>query len=291
METSELLKKIRAIEIKTRGLCSQLFSGEYHSAFKGQGIAFAEVREYQWGDDIRSIDWNVTARMNTAFVKEFEEDRELNIVLMIDASRSGFFGSQQELKSELITEIGALLSYSATQNNDKAGAIFFTDRIEKYLPPKKGRSQTLQLIRELIDIAPSSPGTDLSRALLFLDHVLKKRSVVFILSDFIASDYETELRIVARRHDVIGIHVYDERERVLPDVGLMRMQDAETGETVFIDTSDSRVRNAHAKYFDSKQEYFENAFLHSGAEVLNISTASNYTQALMAFFERRLKRA
>ncbi|MFI5134844.1 MAG: DUF58 domain-containing protein [Chitinophagales bacterium] len=285
------MKKIRTIEIKTRGLCSQLFSGEYHSAFKGQGVAFAEVREYQWGDDIRSIDWNVTARMNATYVKEFEEERELNILLLVDASRSGFFGSQKELKSDLITEIGALLSYSAIQNNDKAGAIFFTDRIEKYLPPKKGRSQTLQLIRELIDIAPASPRTDLSQALLFLDHVMKKRSVVFILSDFIASDYETELRIVARKHDVIGIHVYDERERELPDVGLLRMQDAETGETIFIDTSDLRIRNAHARYFDSKLEYFEKAFLHSGAEALSISTASNYTQMLMSFFERRLKRA
>jgi len=291
METSELLKKVRKIEIKTRGLCSQIFSGEYHSAFKGQGIAFAEVREYQWGDDIRSIDWNVTARMNAAYVKEFEEDRELNILLLVDASSSGFFGTQRELKSDLITEVGALLSFSAIQNNDKAGAIFFTDKIEKYLPPKKGRSQTLRIIRELVEMAPTSPRTDLAQALLFLDHVMKKRSVVFILSDFIASDYETELRMIARNHDVIGIHVYDQRERELPDVGLLRIQDAESGESTFIDTSDPRVRNAQARYFDLKKEYFEKAFLHSGADAITISTGSNYTQALMQFFESRLKRA
>ncbi len=291
METSDLLKKVRKIEIKTRGLCSQLFSGEYHSAFKGQGIAFAEVREYQWGDDIRSIDWNVTARMNAAFVKEFEEDRELNIILLVDASRSGFFGSHYQLKTDLIAEIGALLSFSAIQNNDKAGAIFFTDRIEKYLPPKKGRSQSLRIIRELVDIAPTSTRTDLAQALLFLDHVMKKRSVVFVISDFIASDYETELRMIARKHDVTGIHIYDERERDLPDSGLLRLEDAESGESIFVDTSDRRVRLAHAKYFEQRKEYFERAFIHSGAEALNISTASNYTQILMSFFERRMKRA
>jgi uncharacterized protein (DUF58 family) len=240
METSELLKKVRKVEIKTRGMVSELFSGEYHSAFKGRGISYSEVREYQVGDEIRSIDWNVTARMNHPYVKVFEEERELVIVLMVDISRSTLFGTLKEFKRDMINEISAVLAYSAIKNNDKVGAIFFSDKIEQFIPPHKGSSHLLRIIRELLNINPSSGGTDLVSAFSFLNNVMKKQSVVFVLSDFISSDYEPMVRITARKHDVTGIHIYDKREMEIPDIGLMQITDAETGKTICVDTSDGK---------------------------------------------------
>ncbi|MBA3649597.1 MAG: DUF58 domain-containing protein [Chitinophagales bacterium] len=288
METAELLKKVRTIEIKTRGLCSDAFSGEYHSAFKGRGMSFSDVREYQPGDEIRSIDWNVTARLNHPYVKVFEEERELSIMLLIDASRSMQFGTVRAMKHELISEISAVLAYSAIKNNDKVGIIFFTETIEKFIPPKKGRSHVLRIIRDLIDFKPSSAGTNIFAALHFLNNIMKKQSVVFLLSDFLNYGYDPMLRIASRKHDLVGIHVYDKRERELPDAGLSFFTDAETGKKVCIDTSDKSVRKEYGISFIENLSRLKTTFLQSGAEMVSISTAENYIRALMNFFVKRI---
>ncbi len=290
METSELLKKVRKIEIKTRGVSRQLFAGEYHSVFKGRGMSFSEVREYQPGDDIRSIDWNVTARLNHPYVKVFEEERELTTMLMIDISGSAFFGAYKQFKNELITEICAVLAFSAINNNDKVGVIFFTDKIEKFIPPKKGRSHILRIIRELVNLKPSSSGTDVGAAVTYLNNVLKKRCIVFVISDFMVGEYEQPLRIAGRKHDFIGIHVFDPREQEIPDVGMIRVKDAETGKLIWLDTSDSTMRYAYRKHFRENYNYFKYTFLSSGADIISVSTTEDYIRELMTFFKRREKR-
>jgi uncharacterized protein (DUF58 family) len=290
METSELLKKVRKIEIKTRGVSRQLFAGEYHSVFKGRGMSFSEVREYQPGDDIRSIDWNVTARLNHPYVKVFEEERELTTMLMVDVSGSSFFGAYKQFKNELITEMCAVLAFSAINNNDKVGVIFFTDKIEKFIPPKKGRSHILRIIRELLDLKPSSNGTDVGAAITYLNNVLKKRSIVFVISDFMVGEYEQPLKIAGRKHDLIGFHIYDRREEEIPNIGLIKAKDAETGKLRWLDTSDKYVRDAYMKHYKENFNYFKYTFLSSGGDIISVSTTDNYISALMAFFKKREKR-
>jgi uncharacterized protein (DUF58 family) len=287
METRELLKKVRKIEIKTKGLSRHLFSGEYHSAFKGRGMSFSEVRNYQVGDDVRNIDWNVTARTGEPHVKIFEEERELTVMLMADVSQSSFFGTTEQFKQALLTEICAVLAFSATQNNDKVGAILFSDQIEVFIPPKKGRQHILRIIRELIDIEPRHAGTDIGQALQFFNNVVKKRSICFLISDFQAPDYETPLRIAARKHDLIGIHLYDPREANLPKAGLLRAFDAETGQAGWIDTSSDRVRRQFAEAFQAKAERFLTTFRRSGADTLSLPAGDNYVNALLQFFKKR----
>jgi len=289
MDTTELLKKVRKIEIKTKGLSKQMFSGEYHSAFKGRGMSFSEVRSYQYGDDVRNIDWNVTARTGIPFVKIFEEERELTVMLLIDVSQSAYFGTVNQLKQGIITEISAVLSFSAIQNNDKVGVIFFSDKIEKFIPPKKGRPHILRIIREMIDLRPDRPGTDLGEALRYFNNVVKKRSICFVLSDFMMRGYETPLRIAARRHDIVGVHIYDLREQEIPDIGLVRAKDAETGETTWIDTSSAYLREQHTQWFQENLDYFKNAFVKSGTDFVSIRTDENYVTALLNFFKKRNK--
>ncbi len=289
METAELLKRVRKVEIKTKGQCSQLFSGEYHSAFKGRGMAFSEVREYQPGDEIRAIDWNVTARMNHPYVKVFEEERELLVMLLVDVSASCMFGTFRQSKKELITEVSAVLAYSAIRNNDKAGMLLFSDRVEQYIPPKKGSSHILRIIRELLDITPVDKGTDLVMALQFLNKVMKKQAVVFVLSDFMSPDYESTLRITARKHDVIGIHVYDQREAGLTDAGLLQVTDPEHGNLVCIDTSSAAVRKSYAERYQFHHRQVENILRRSGVDAITIGTHDNYIRTLMTLFERRTK--
>ena len=279
METSELLKKVRKIEIKTKGLSKHIFSGEYHSAFKGRGMSFSEVRNYQYGDDVRNIDWNVTARTGEPHVKIFEEERELTVMLLIDMSRSSFFGTVQQLKNELITEICALLAFSAINNNDKVGVIFFSDRVEKYIPPKKGRQHILRIIRELIDFHPAGTATDIGEVLRFFTNVIKKRSICFILSDFLTRGYEDPLRIAARRHDIIGVNLIDPREEELPNVGLIRAVDAETGKVQWIDSSSYAVRKQYVDWFQDKFRYFKVTFVKSGAARVIIRTNESYFNA------------
>ncbi len=287
MDTNELLQKVRKIEIKTKGLSKQLFSGEYHSAFKGRGMSFSEVRGYQYGDDVRSIDWNVTARTNTPYVKIFEEERELTVMLLIDVSQSAYFGTVNQLKQGIITEISAVLSFSAIQNNDKVGVLLFSDHIEKFIPPKKGRSHILRIIRELVDFQPNSHGTDLAQALRYFNNVIKKRCIGFVLSDFMARGYEAPLRIASRRHDLIGVHLYDPKEQNLPDVGLIRAKDAESGELAWLDTSSPQLRAKYALWFKDNFQYFKTTFARSGTDYVSIRTDENYVTALLNFFERR----
>lgn len=287
MDTTELLKKVRKIEIKTKGLSKQMFSGEYHSAFKGRGMSFSEVRNYQYGDDVRNIDWNVTARTNIPHVKIFEEERELTVMLLIDVSQSAYFGTVNQLKQGIITEICAVLSFSAIQNNDKVGVIFFTDKIEKFIPPKKGRSHILRIIRELIDFHPQDSGTDIGEALSFLNNVVKKRSICFILSDFMGRGYEAPLRIATRRHDVVGVHIYDPKEQALPNVGLLRVRDAETEELAWLDTSSAYMREMYANWFRENFNYFKTTFAHSGTDFVSIRTDENYVTSLLSFFKKR----
>ncbi|MBK8490645.1 MAG: DUF58 domain-containing protein [Saprospirales bacterium] len=287
METRELLKKVRKIEIKTKGLSRHLFSGEYHSAFKGRGMSFSEVRAYQYGDDIRNIDWNVTARTGDPFIKVFEEERELTVMLLVDVSQSAFFGTTTQLKRELITEICAVLAFSATQNNDKVGAILFSEGIEAFIPPKKGRQHILRIIRELIDIEPGKQGTDIGQALEYFNNVIKKRSICFLCSDFQANSYETPLRVVARKHDLVGIHLFDPREVDLPDVGLIRARDAETGRLGWIDTSSKRIRQRFSESFRQKEERFLTSFRRNGADTLRIQTGESYVNVLLQFFKKR----
>lgn len=288
METSELLKKVRKIEIKTKGLSRNIFAGEYHSAFKGRGMTFSEVREYQYGDDIRNIDWNVTARYNTPFVKLFEEEREMTVMLMIDVSGSREFGSMSKLKKNQITEISAVLAFSAIQNNDKIGVLFFSDIIEKFIPPKKGKSHILRIIRELIDFKPEHRKTDISNALRYLTKAIKKRCTTFVISDFIDdNDFEKPLSIANNKHDVVALKIYDKREEELPSIGLVRMLDAETREYQWVDTSSSKVRNAHAKWWIKNQSKVEETFKRSGVDVANIRTDQDYVRSLIALFKRR----
>lgn len=291
METTELLKKVRKIEIKTRGLSNQIFSGEYHSAFKGRGMAFSEVREYMPGDDIRNIDWNVTARFNHPFVKIFEEERELTVMLLVDISASGDYGTRRQFKRELITELCAVLSFSAIQNNDKIGVIFFSDKIEKFIPPKKGKSHILRIIRELIDFHPESNGTDIGGALRYFTNMIKKRSISFLISDFQSSNYSDALKIAARKHDLVGIRIYDRREAELPDVGLIRMQDAETGKLMWVDTSKAYTREHYRRSWEQHEKSLEELFARSGVDQVKIATDQNYVQPLINLFKKREKRA
>lgn len=291
METTELLKKVRKIEIKTRGLSNQIFSGEYHSAFKGRGMAFSEVREYIPGDDIRNIDWNVTARFNHPYVKIFEEERELTVMLLVDISASGDFGTKKQFKRELITELCAVLSFSAIQNNDKIGVIFFSDKIEKFIPPKKGKSHILRIIRELINFKPEGKGTDIGQALRYFTNMIKKRSIAFLISDFQSEGYTDPLKVASRKHDLVAIRIFDQREAELPDIGLVRMQDAETGRTMWIDTSKKSVRNDYRNHWQLTQKETDQIFARTGVDSVKIATDQNYIQPLINLFKKREKRA
>ncbi len=287
METKDLLKKVRKIEIKTRGLSRQIFAGEYHSAFKGRGMTFSEVREYQYGDDIRSIDWNVTARFNHPYVKVFEEERELTVMLLIDVSASGEFGTQGQMKRTLITEISAVLSFSAIENNDKIGVILFSDRIEKFIPPQKGRKHILRIIRELLEYKPQSRGTDISESLRFLTNAIKKRCTAFLISDFRDKGYARSLQIANNKHDVAALHIYDIRETSLPAVGMLRVLDAESGVERWIDTSKSRVRENYAMKWESHLEIMKEIFSRAGVDSVSIHTGEDYVKPLIRLFKHR----
>jgi len=290
MDTSDILKRVRKIEIKTKGLSKHIFSGEYHSAFKGRGMSFSEVRDYTYGDDVRNIDWNVTARTGSPHVKIFEEERELTVMFLIDISNSSFFGTVNRFKSEVNTEVCATLAFSAISNNDKVGAILFTDKIEKYIPPQKGKSHILRIIRELIYYKPEGQATDLDKALVYLNNVIKKRSICFVLSDFLTDNYEAALTIASRRHDIVGIHIYDEKEEELPNVGLLNVKDAETGKVKVIDTSSKKLRNRYSEFFAKHQQFYKSVFTKTGADTIQIKTDEDYVKALLQFFKRRGKR-
>lgn len=288
METSELLQRVRKIEIKTRGLTNNIFAGEYHTAFKGRGMTFSEVREYQYGDDIRNIDWNVTARYNHPYVKIFEEERELTVMLLIDVSASRNFGTVSKLKKNQITEIAAVLAFSAIQNNDKIGVIFFSDKIEKFIPPKKGHTHILHIIRELIDFTPERKQTDITLALQYLTNAIKKRCTCFLVSDFMDEhDFEHPLLIANKKHDMVALRVYDRRENELPPVGLLYLKDAETGERIWVDTSDRRVRDEYKKYMRIREKDLERVFKRSGVDVATISADEDYVRALITLFKKR----
>ena len=288
METEELLQKVRKIEIKTKGLSNNIFAGEYHSAFKGRGMAFSEVREYQYGDDIRDIEWNVTARFNKPYIKVFEEERELTVMLLVDVSASHDFGTKVQTKRDMVTEIAATLAFSAIQNNDKIGVIFFSDRIEKFIPPKKGRKHILYIIRELLDFKPESSRTNIQQAVEYLTQVIKRRCTCFVLSDFIDErDFRQPLTIANRKHDVVAIQVYDRRIAELPDVGLMRVKDAETGHLQWVDTSSRRVRNAHAQWWRDRQAVLDDTFTRSNVDHVSVRTDQDYVVALRNLFAQR----
>lgn len=287
MDATELIKRVRRIEIKTKGLSQQIFAGEYHSAFKGKGMAFSEVREYQYGDDIRNIDWNVTARFNHPFIKIFEEERELTVMLLIDVSGSREFGSQMRLKKNLITELSAVLSFSAISNNDKIGAILFSDRIEKFIPPKKGRQHTLRIIRELIDFEPQNRGTYISGALQYFTNVIKKRSTSFLISDFMDENYEDALKITSKKHDLIALHIYDQREAEIPNVGMVYMKDAETGQKVWVDTGRKSVRNRYQDFWKMRNSRIKTLFDKHGIDHESIGTNQDYVKPLMNLFKKR----
>ena len=287
MDTKELLKKVRKIEIKTRRLSDHIFSGEYHSSFKGRGMAFSEVRQYQYGDDIRSIDWNVTARYNETYVKVFEEERELTMVLMVDVSGSELFGTTKQFKKETITEISATLAFSAIQNNDKVGLLLFSDEIELFIPPKKGKSHVLRIIRELIEFHPKSKKTDITQALRYLSNVMKKKAIVFVLSDFMDDGYDSALKIVGRKHDVTGIRVYDKYEEEIPKLGMIPMLDAETGKTILVNTNSKTVRTNYKGHYLKTVDYFENTFRRSGSGIINNRIDESYVKKLLGYFKRR----
>ena len=288
MEYEELLQQVRKIEIKTRRLSNNIFAGEYHSAFKGRGMAFSEVREYQYGDDIRDIDWNVTARFDKPFVKVFEEERELTVMLLVDVSGSLDFGTQQQTKREMATEIAATLAFSAIQNNDKIGVIFFSDKVEKFIPPKKGRKHILHIIRELLVFEPTSQKTDIGTAIEYMTNAIKKRCTVFLLSDFFdRKDYSNQLTIANRRHDVVAIQVYDYRMTELPDVGIIKMRDSESGEDILVDTSSRAVRRAHHEWWIKYQGWLRNVFTHSNVDCVSVRTDEDYVKALLGLFRRR----
>ena len=288
METSEIIKKVRKIEIKTRGLSSNIFAGQYHSAIKGRGMAFSEVREYQFGDDVRDIDWNVTARFHRPYVKVFEEERELTVMLLIDVSGSLDFGTQKQMKRDMVTEIAATIAFSAIQNNDKIGVVFFSDKIEKYIPPKKGRKHILYIIRELLDFQPESKKTDVKQAVEFLSNVQKRRTTTFVLSDFyVRNDFLQSLQIANRKHDVVAIQVYDQRARELPDVGLMKVVDAETGFEQYIDTSSKRLRDAYRKYWMDRQTQLMETFNKCNVDNVSIATNEDFVKSLLILFKQR----
>ena len=287
MDTKELLKKVRKIEIKTRRLSDHIFGGEYHSTFKGRGMTFSEVRQYQYGDDVRSIDWNVTARYNEPFVKVFEEERELTMMLMVDVSGSEFFGTIDRFKRVVLTEISATLAFSALQNNDKECLILFSGEVELFIPPKKGKSHVLRIIRELLEFEPGSHQTDLSGALKFLSNVLKKKSIVFVLSDFMASDYEQTLRITGKKHDLTGIRVYDPMEEELPDLGMVSMKDAETGQIRWINTHSRKIREAYSSHYTKQVTYFRETFARAGCGQLDCRVDESYVKKLLGYFKRR----
>ena len=288
METSEIIKKVRKIEIKARGLSSNIFAGQYHSAFKGRGMAFSEVREYQFGDDVRDIDWNVTARFHRPYVNVFEEERELTVMLLIDVSGSLDFGTQKQMKRDMVTEIAATIAFSAIQNNDKIGVVFFSDKIEKYIPPKKGRKHILYIIREMLDFHPESKKTDVKQAVEFLSSVQKRRTTSFILSDFyVRNDFMQSLQIANRKHDVVAIQVYDQRAKELPDVGLMKVVDAETGFEQYVDTSSKRLRDSYRKYWMDRQSQLQETFNKSNVDNVSIATNEDFVKSLLMLFKQR----
>ena len=287
MDTKELLKKVRKIEIKTRRLSDHIFGGEYHSTFKGRGMTFSEVRQYQYGDDVRAIDWNVTARYNEPFVKVFEEERELTMMLLADVSGSELFGTSNSFKKEIITEISATLAFSALQNNDKVGLILFSDEVELFIPPKKGQSHVLRIIRELLEFSPASKKTNVAEALKFLTNVIKKRAIVFVLSDFICEDYERTLKITGNKHDLTGIRIYDHREEKIPNLGVVQMQDAETGHSMLVNTQSKKVRQSYAEYYKDRVTYFKEIFKKSGCGTLDCRVDESYVRKLLAYFKRR----
>ena len=287
MDTKELLKKVRKIEIKTRRLSDHIFGGEYHSTFKGRGMTFSEVRQYQYGDDVRTIDWNVTARYNEPYVKVFEEERELTMMLMVDVSGSEHFGTVNQFKKEMITEISATLAFSALQNNDKVGMILFSDQVELFIPPKKGKSHVLRIIRELLEFQPKSRKTDLNEALKYFSNVMKKKAIVFVLSDFMTEGYETTLKIVGNKHDVTGIRVYDPKEEQMINLGVVQMQDAETGEVHLVNTSSKKVRRSYEAFYREKVAEFKNAFTKSGAGILQCRVDESYVKKLLGYFKQR----
>lgn len=288
MDTKELLKKVKKIEIKTKRLSNHLFSGEYHTSFKGKGMTFSEVRQYQYGDDVRAIDWNVTARTNEPHIKVFEEERELTMILMVDISGSQKFGTNNQLKAEVVTEIAATLAFSATQNNDKIGLLLFSDGIELYIPPKKGKSHVLRIIRELIEFKPKSNQTNLNQALEFLSATQKKKAIVFLISDFIVQDdYEKTLKIMSRKHDLTAIRVYDEKEEILPNVGLVLMKDLETNQNQWVNTGSLEIRKNYAKYFAEKTKTFQLTFAKAGAGVVSSKVGESYVKKLLVYFKSR----
>ena len=288
MDTQEILSKVRKIEIKARGLSDNIFAGQYHSAFKGRGMAFSEVREYQYGDDIRDIDWNVSARFHRPYVKVFEEERELTVMLLIDVSGSLDFGTTRTMKKDMVTEIAATLAFSAMRNNDKIGVIFFSDKIEKYIPPKKGRKHILFIIREMLDFHPESRKTDVKMAVEFLTRVMKRKCTAFLMSDFyVRNDFEQVLTICNRKHDVVALQVYDPLAKELPDVGLLNVVDAETGHEMYIDTSDRRLRNAHRSYWEHRQKVLDEVFSRSNVDNVSIATNQDYVKSLMSLFAMR----
>ncbi len=287
MDTKELLKKVRKIEIKTRRLSDHIFSGEYHSSFKGRGMTFSEVRQYQFGDDIRSIDWNVTARYHEPYIKVFEEERELTMMLMVDISGSESFGTQQQFKKDILTEISATLAFSAIQNNDKVGLLLFSDEIELFIPPKKGKTHVLRIIRELIEFEPKSKKTDLTFALRYLSNVMKKKAIVFILSDFVDSGYDNALKIVGKKHDVTGIRVYDKLETILPKLGMVPMRDVESDKIILVNTNSKTVRTSYRANYLKTVDYFEDSFTKSGSGVINTRIDESYVKKLLGYFKRR----
>lgn len=287
MDTKELLKKVRKIEIKTRRLSDHIFGGEYHSTFKGRGMTFSEVRQYQFGDDVRNIDWNVTARYSEPYIKVFEEERELTMMLVADVSGSKFFGTDKQFKNEIVTEIAATLAFSAMQNNDKIGLILFTDEIELFIPPKKGKSHVLRIIRELLEFKPSSKKTDLAQAIKYLSNVMKKKAIVFVLSDFITDGYEQTMKIAANKHDITGIRIYDQREEKIPSLGIVQMEDEETGELALINTSSKKIRTNYEVYYKERVAYFKETFKRSGAGVIDVRTDESYVKKLLGYFKRR----
>ena len=287
METTELLKKVRKIEIRSRGLTRQIFAGEYHSAFRGRGMTFSEVREYQFGDDIRNIDWNVTARFGHPYVKIFEEERELTVMLLVDISQSGNFGTIASTKREMMTEIAAVLAYSVIANNDKVGLLLFSDRVEKYIPPKKGRAHMLRIIREMLGFEPAGSGTSLAEPLRYLTNVIRKRCTAFILSDFMAAPFVDSLRIAAGKHDVVALRINDRREKEMPDVGFMKVTDPETGNESWIDTSSARIRKEYADNWRRHEEATKTAFRSCGVDMASISTGEDYIKPLISLFKHR----
>ncbi len=287
MDTKEILKKVRKIEIKTKRLSNHIFSGEYHSSFKGRGMTFSEVRKYHYGDDVRNIDWNVTARYNEPFVKVFEEERELTMLLMVDISASEFFGTKSQLKREVVTEIAATLAFSAIQNNDKVGLLLFSDNVELFIPPKKGKSHVLRIIRELIEFTPKSKKTNVTNALQYLTGVLKKKAIVFVLSDFMDTNYDNALKIIGKKHDVTGIKVFDRHEIEIPNLGVIHVENTETGTVQIINTSSKKVRTHYKAEFLKNKAYFNNAFRKSGSGIIQTMVGDDYVKDLMGYFKNR----